>query len=69
VSGATPRTPDEGPLHLVGATAAAAADESIGPSIRKSAGRRMTSVAIAHFGMISTVYYQDSPFIRFILYV
>jgi hypothetical protein len=54
---------------LVGATAAAAADESIGPSIRKSAGRRMTSVAIAHFGMISTVYYQDSPFIRFILYV
>jgi predicted helicase len=35
-SSASPRTPNEGPMHLAGATAAA--DKSIGPSARKERG-------------------------------
>ena len=39
---ATPRTPNEGPLHLAGTTAAA--DESTGPSVRKKRGPQDGSI-------------------------
>jgi hypothetical protein len=57
---AQPRAPNEGPLHLVGTSNAAS--EYTGPSVRKERGPQddkwgRRCPVIAHFGMISTVYY------------
>jgi hypothetical protein len=40
------------------------------PFLNRFRGRRcLRHTVVAQFGTISTVYYQDSPFIRFDLYV
>jgi hypothetical protein len=55
---------------IVKADVSGAADESIGPSARKERGPQDDKADdAARFGTISTVYYLDSPFIRFDLYV
>jgi hypothetical protein len=40
-----------------------------GAEVCSSNSMKVAGAAIARFGTISTVYYQDSPFIRFDLYV